>query len=446
MMRFFSIVAAVIPAILGLAVGQEQDLSLDRLHAEPSLAGPALRAPAISPDGKMVTLLKGRDNDARQLDLWAYDLASGTSSVLVSSTDLLAGPEKLSQEEKNRRERQRIYENGIIAYQWDTAGEALLFPLGGDVYLYNLAEKQAVRVTQTEGFETDPKISPLGRYVSYVREDELYIYDRQKSREKKLTKGAGEFIRNATSEFVAQEELDRDTGYWWSPDETKIAYLQIDESPLAIAERLDFSADGVTTISQRYPFAGTDNVRIKVGIVKPKNRRTKWVDLGANKDIYVADIFWSTNSEVLYITRLSRDQKTLDLLAVNPKTGQSAVLLTESSKTWVNLNKSFRALADGGFIWGSERDGFHHLYRYRADGKLHSKLSEGLQQVNDLSCFNEATGALFVTGWQETPLTRDIFQLSLTGEDVVKIPARGEGRTSAAFATDCSAYIGSYLE
>ena len=91
-------------------------------------------------------------------------------------------------------------------------------------------------------------------------------------------------------------------------------------------------------VSQRslsdIPLAGTDNVRIKVGIVKPKNRRTKWVDLGANKDIYVADLYWSTNSEVLYITRLSRDQKTLDLLAVNPKTGQSAVLLTESSKTW----------------------------------------------------------------------------------------------------------------
>jgi len=143
-------------------------LTPERIHASPALSGPSLRRAAISPDGTIVTVLQGREDDARQQDLWAYDLETGEGRVLVSSTDLLGAPEALSAEEKNRRERAREYGRGIVSYSW-VGDNLLMFPLGGDLYLYDLETRKARQVTATKGFETDPKVSSDGKFVAYVR-------------------------------------------------------------------------------------------------------------------------------------------------------------------------------------------------------------------------------------------------------------------------------------
>ncbi|HXI87337.1 MAG TPA: DPP IV N-terminal domain-containing protein, partial [Parvularculaceae bacterium] len=264
---------AVLAGALALAaVAQAKEpmkLTPEALNADASLSGPSVRGAAVSPDGKLVTILKGRPDDARQLDLWAYDIATGKARMLVSSTDLVGEKTELSAEEKNRRERQRIYDYGIIDYQWDQQAKQILFPLGGDVFVYDLAAAKATRVTKTDAFETDAKFSEKGGYVSYVRGDELYVYDLAAGKERKITSGAGGTIRNAVAEFVAQEELSRDTGYWWSPDDSKIAFTQIDESPVPVVDRLEISADKVETVAERYPFAGADNVTIKLAVTTP---------------------------------------------------------------------------------------------------------------------------------------------------------------------------------
>ncbi len=419
------------------------DLTVERIHGDPALAGPRLRTPEISPDGSRVTILRGREDDARQLDLWAYDLATGKSAVLVSSTDLLGQPVELSEEEKNRRERQRIYERGIVTYAWDKAGEALLFPLGGDVFLYDLAKAESRRLTNTDGFETDPKVSPKGGYVSYVRDDELFVYDLKTGWETQLTTGADGTVRNAVAEFVAQEELDRDTGYWWSPDDRLVAFTQIDESPVAIAERLDFGAQGAKTIRQRYPFAGTDNVKIRLGVVAATGGEPQWIDLGENGDIYVANVYWAADGKSLYIVRLSRDQKRLDLLKADPATGKSTVILTETSETWINLYDSFHALKDGSFLWGSERTGYHHLYRYGASGTLMGTITKGDWPVLDVDCVDEKAGAVYFTGWQGSALENHVYKVSLSGGELQQVTT-APGQHSAIFAEDCSAYIGYY--
>ena len=435
-----AVAAAVFPV---QSMAAPKKLTLERLYEEPSLSGPALRGAKISPDGKQVTILKGREDDARQLDLWSYDLATGDSKMLVSSTDLLGAPEELSEEEKNRRERQRIYQYGIVSYQWDSNGEAILFPLGGDVFLYDLKKHEPVRVTETEGYETDPKVSPGGGYVSYVRDNELYVYDLATKKEKKLTAGANDVIRNATASFVVQEELDRDTGYWQSPDDKLIAYTQIDESPVKISERLDMGPDGAYTVRQRYPFAGTDNVLVKLGVVKAGGGRTTWVDLGDNPDIYLANAHWSKDGSTLYVERLSRDQKTLDLLKVDPKTGKSAVILTEHSDVWVNLKQGFRALEDGGFLWASERTGFNHIYKYDADGKLVATLTSGDWPVSNIACVDEAADSVYFTGWTDSVLNTNLYKTSLAGGGAPERVTKQDGRNSASFpGKDCSAYIG----
>ncbi len=415
-------------------------LTPEALNAEASLNGPSLRGAEVSPDGSLVTILKGREGDSRQLDLWAYDLATGEPRLLVSSTDLTGEETVLSEEEKNRRERQRIYDNGIISYQWDEQGRQILFPLGGDIFIYDLETSKAQRLTTTDAFETDAKFSPAGEYISYVRDDELYVYDLANGREKKVTSGAGGTVRNAVSEFVAQEELDRDTGYWWSPGDTRIAYTQIDEEPVPVAERVDINADTVVTIRQRYPFAGADNVKIKLGVVRPKGGRTTWVDLGSDPDIYVARVYWSEDASKLYVARLSRDQKQLDLLEANPATGASKLLFSEKADTWVNLNNDFRALEDGGFIWGSERSGSKQLYHYGHDAALIGAVTGGTGLVGNLLCVDEQASRAIYRGWRETPLESHLFSAPLGGGETTQLTSKA-GSHSATYSKNCQTAI-----
>lgn len=414
-------------------------LTPERLNADPSISGPRLRSAKISPDGRMVTVLQGRKDDARQQDLWSYDLETGQGKVLVSSTDLLGAPEELSDEEKNRRERMREYGSGIVSYQW--AGEnQLLFPLGGDVFSYDLKTSTAKRVTETEGFETDAKVSNDGRYVFYVRANELYVTDLKSGRETQLSSGANETVRNATASFVVQEELSRSTGYWVAPDASKIAYTQIDESPIAIENRIEFGTDGIVNVAQRYPFAGTDNATIKLGIVSRKGGEPVWVNLGDNPDIYLTRARWNTDSSALWVGIMSRDQKTHTMYAVNPADGSMRKLFSGESDVWVNLGDDFKALKDGSFLWSSEQGDKRQIFNISADGEMRAITPDTLL-VNSMNCVDEEAGEVYVTGWQDTPLERHIFKVGLDGSNLTQI-TKTEGRHGASFSKNCNRYIG----
>ncbi|MEM9233310.1 MAG: DPP IV N-terminal domain-containing protein [Pseudomonadota bacterium] len=448
MIRSFALcLSASVAALTSAALAD--DLTIEALHDDAGLSGPSLRGASFSPDGSMITVLRGREDDARTLDLWAYDVETGEGRVLVRSDDLVPDDVELSEEEKNRRERQRIYDSGIISYQWDKKGEYILFPLGGDIFLYNVEDESSIQVTDTpEAFETDPKMSPDGKYVSWVRDDELFVYDIARGTERQATRGAGGTVRNAVSEFVAQEELNRDTGYWWSGDDSMIVFAQIDEEPVDIVERLDFTTEGTNSISQRYPFAGTDNVKIRLGVTRPNGGRTRWIDLGEDEDIYIVDVAWHQGNP--YVLRLSRDNQTLDVLKVDPSNGNSEVVVTETSDTWLNVASGFlgssnsvRSLKDGTFLWMSERTGWRHIYRYTADGELMGAVTSGDWPVKSLNCVNEDEGMLYFTGWQETATEQHLFRVSLDGGEPEKVTDT-PGWHSASFGKGCASRIHSF--
>lgn len=420
------------------------DLTPGIVHSDPSLSGPSLSKVKISPDGKRVTVLQGRDDDASQQDLWAYDLQSGEGRILVSSTDLLGAPEALSAEEKNRRERAREYGKGIVSYSWDDKGEQILFPLGGDVYAYSLIDEKATQITNTEGFETDARISKSGKYVTYVRDNELFIYSMRLGIERQLSAGATDLIRNGIASFVVQEELKRSTGYWMSPNERYIAYTKIDESPVAIEERIEFSAGGIENIAQRYPFAGTDNATVRLGVKPLGGGRTVWVDIGDNPDIYLADVYWSADGNRLYAGILSRDQKSHKMLEISPVTGASKLLFEETSPAWLNVrNSKYKALESGGFLWTSERDGFWHIYRYGDNGSDPVQITKGSWPVSEVNCVDEAGQKIYFSGWQDSALEQHIYSVDFEGGNLKQLSA-GSGRHSARFSQNCAAYIGSF--
>ena len=422
-------------------------LTPEILFSGESLSGPSLRSPKISPDGSFVTVLQGRENDAEQQDLWAYDLESGEGRVLVSSTDILGAPEELSLEEKNRRERLREYSSGIISYFW--AGDSLLlFPLGGDIYLYDLDTQEPRQVTATKGFETDPKVFGNGRYVAYIRENNLYAKDLESGLERQLSDGATDLIRNGIASFVVQEELDRFTGYWPSPDASSIAYTQTDEANVKIRNRIEYTANGVTNIEQRYPFAGTPNATVKLGVVGINGGATRWVDIGEEKDIYLSRAFWSKDSKTLFVGILSRDQKSHRLLKVNPLTGDSELLFEETSSSWVNVEVEYRALKDGSILWSSERNDKWQLFRIQTDGETAGEFTPVTPPeilMTRLNCVSEDKGEVYFTGWKDTPLNRHIFKINLDGTELSKI-TQGNGVNSGNFNKSCERYIGRFSD
>ena len=419
-------------------------LTLEAITGATPLSGPSLMKPAISPDGQRVTYLQGKAGDRFQLDLWEYSLAEGKQRLLVDSAVVLPGDEVLSDEEKARRERQRIAAfRGIVEYQWAPDAKSLLFPLGGQLYRYDLsASGNPVRkLTTGEGFATDPKVSPRGGYVSFVRDRNLWVIDLATGRETPLTTDGSDTIGNGVAEFVADEEMDRHTGYWWAPDDSAIAFARIDETPVPVQKRYEVYPDRTDVIEQRYPAAGDANVRVSLHVAtlgrgKP---RLSSVDLGSNPDIYLARVDWR-GPDRLTFQRQSRDQRTLDLVETTLATGAQRVLLTETSQTWVPLHNALRFLSDDRFVWSSERSGFEHLYLHDADGKPLHALTSGEWVVDSLLAVDEAAGTVYFDGTRDSPLERHVYAVPLAGGAVKRL-SREPGTHAASFSRNASVFV-----
>ena len=414
MLKKIKHLSLAVPLIVGAITVQAKPLSLERIFDDPSLSGKSPVQLKFSPDGSRVTYLQGKTDDYNRYDLWEYNLEDNTNRVLVDSAELFSGPENLSDEEKARRERQRIFGKGILEYTWSTDGKALLFPLNGDLYYYDLASAKSKKLTNTDAFETDARFSPKGNYVSFIREQNLYALALNSGKEIQLSQDGGGVIKNGMAEFVAQEEMSRMTGYWWSGDETKIAYTRVDESPVKEAIRNEIYADEVKLFNQRYPFTGTDNVKIQLGVVKLNDQHVDWVDLGKDEDIYIARAKWLKDSKTLSYQWQNRSQQTLELRFYDSESKKQKVALTENSDTWINLHFDLVFLKDKKhFVWASERDGFKHLYLYRTNGQLVRQITSGDWAVDSLKGIDEKKGIVYFAGRKDTPLESHLYSAPL---------------------------------
>ena len=432
-------------AVIQQTAPTQTGLTPERVFADPALSGPSAVGVKLSPDGTLLTFLKPKETDHNIQDLWAVPVKGGEPYLLVDADTLTSSDKALSEAEKSRRERMRVSARGVVDYEWSENSQSILLPLDGDVYMVDRATKKVTRLTETAGDEVDAKLTPDGKAVSYVRDQTLYLKDLKSGTETQLTpKGEGT-TTYATAEFIAEEELDRHTGYWWSPKATQVVYQKTDESGVDIAQRVEIGGEGVKIVDQRYPFAGKPNAVVEL-YVKTLGGGDVKVDLGSNPDIYLARVNWAKDGKSFYVQRLSRDQHTLDLLQVDPATGVSKVILSEHSDTWVELHDDFRLLADGSFIWSSERDGNKHFYYYGADGKLIRQVTQGDWPVDKLADFNEKTGDLYFTASKDTPIEHGLYKVSYKtpGEPVALTKAGGWW--TADVSGGGAAFIGGYSD
>jgi dipeptidyl-peptidase-4 len=434
-----------------------EKLPLERLFAAPDLSGPTLRGVEISPDGKLIAYLRAREDDKDRFDLWAFDVSESRDRLLVDSRTLAGADRALSAEEESRRERQRTSAySGIVEYSFAPDSRHLLIPLNGDLFVYDLAAKPADavrRLTRTDAYETDARFSPRSHFVSFVRDQNLFVVDIATGTERAVTRDGGGLVSFGMAEFIAQEEMDRDTGYWWSPDERYLALTRVDESPVAEVERFQIEAAGAKVVRQRYPATGARNARVDLFVANLAAESLLPLDLGANTDIYLPRVDWFPDSRGIAVQRQSRDQKTLELLRFDALSGKSRVLLTERNDYWVPLHRELMFLQHSPqFIWASSRDGFQHLYLYGNDGTLIRQLTSGEFMVVGeapepaVRAIDEHARRVYFTANLPSPIERQLYSVSL---DQPAAPARvtaGAGWHSVTMAQDASVFVDTYSD
>jgi dipeptidyl-peptidase-4 len=415
-----SILAAVavllaVPAVAEDAMPEAAPtLSFERVFASPGLDGPAPRQVKLSPDGRYLTLLRNREDDRERYDLWGYDINTREWRMLVDSEALGSGRE-LSEDEKMQRERARVGSlKGIISYQWASDGSGVLVPLDGDLFLAKL-DGTVTRLTDTEGTELNPKLSSKGGFVSFVRDRRLWVGPVGAEAQPVTPAEEADTIRWGEAEFVAQEEMARLQGYWWSPDDSRIVVQRTDEASVGTVTRAAIGAKGTKVFDQRYPAAGTDNAAVELFVMNPDGSGSVKVDLGFDLDIYVARVDWAPDGSAVYVQRQNRAQTKTDVLRVDPATGASTIWFTETAARpdyWVNLSDNYRFLKDGSLLWWSERDGYGHFYRY-ANGQW-SQLTRGTSPTTSLVGVDEAAGTFTYQATADV-LTQQIYRARLDG-------------------------------
>lgn len=438
----------------GPAVAEK--LSIERLFAAPDLAGATLRGAKLSPDGKLVAYLKGADDNPDRQDLWAYDLRTHAHRQLVDARALLPkGGETLSAEEAARRERQRSAAlSGIVEYRFAADSRHVLVPLGGDLYVYDLGATTGPalrRLTDTATYETDARFSPRGHYVSFIRDQNLVVIDLASGRETAVTTGAKGLVSAGTAEFIAQEEMDRSTGYWWAPDESRIAYTCVDEAPVAETKRFEIGAKDVQVVPQRYPYAGTANAKVELYVATlSQPQAAVKVDLGADADVYLARVNFLPDSAQVAVQRQSRDQRQLDLLLADAATGKTRTLLSETSSHWVPLHNDLRFLERSKrFIWASDRSGFRQLYLYDLDGRLVRALTPGDSMAigdssnSGLRGVDEKRGFVYFMSNAASVLERQLYRVKLAGGEPERI-TQAPGTHGVSMSDDAMLFLDSH--
>ena len=420
-MRHFLLVAAAAIAVTTASqplhaqegARVQSPLTIERVFASPALAGQAPRGVKLSPDGKWLTVLRARDIDKDRYDLWGYERATGQWRMLVDSEKVGTG-RAISEAEKMQRERQRIGAlKGIVAYDWAPDGKAILVPLDGDLYLAAL-DGTVQRLTNTPEGELNPALSNRGRYLSFARDNRVWVGEVGGAAPAPVTPtGEPDTVSWGVAEFVAQEELDRIAGLWWSPDDRRMAVQRTDEAPVDLITRTAIGAEGTTIAQQRYPAAGTDNAIVQLFVMDPDGRNQVEVDLGADKDFYLGRVDWAKDGKTLFVQRLNREQDRLDMLAADPATGKTRVLFTERSARghWINLTDNYKWLADCSLVWWSERDGHGHLYRWK--GGRFTQLTKGDWEVTGLAGVDEAGKRIVFTATKDDPLAQQAYAIGL---------------------------------
>ncbi|OIV98009.1 hypothetical protein TanjilG_21719 [Lupinus angustifolius] len=388
---------------------------------------------SFSPDDTLISYLFSPDQRLNR-KIFSFDLKTNKQELLFSPPDGGLDESNISREEKLTRERLRECGLGVTRYEWvkkNSESKSVMVPLPAGVYIQDISNsKLELKLPSISGSPIiDPHLSPDGSMLAYVRDCELHVLNLSTNDSKQLTNGAKESGSiHGLAEYIAQEEMDRKSGYWWSLDSKYIAFTKVDfsEIPLfRIMHQGKFSVGSEAQEDHPYPFAGASNVKVWLGVVSVAGGSVVWVDLlcggreqPKNGAEYLARVNWM-HGNILTAQILNKHHTKIKVLNFDIKTGQRKIILVEENSTWISIHDCFTPLDkgvtkfSGGFIWASEKTGFRHLYIHDANGTCLGPITEGDWMVEQIAGVNEATGVVYFTGTLDGPLESNLYRTKL---------------------------------
>ncbi len=399
-----------------------KQLTIEQIFAEGGVTGRAPETIKWSPDGTKVSFVQ-RDDAGENGELWYVDTTTGEKRVLVSQGKLsqLAPPAGRINDE---RERERVTRYHVAAYTWSPDSRHLLFDSQGQLWYYSLDSGTAVQLTSAPEASEDPKFSPDGKRLAFVRQHNLYVHpvtgeaseqaitrnekEKEKGKDKKRNKNCDQDdarenddnLLNGEVDWVYAEELSVRSNYFWSPEGRDIIFLQMDETRVPTYPITDWLPTHPRVEQEKYPKAGDPNPGVRLGVVGGNGGKVRWISLPAEEESYVPRFGWIREGWA-WAEVLNRKQDVMELYFIDTKSGKSRKVLSETSPdAWVEVNDDFRILESGGrFLWTSWRDGHTHIYLYSfnaldptaADASLERQIERGDYEVIEIAGVDESS-------------------------------------------------------
>ena len=442
-----------------------QDAALVRISREPILDEQAATMRWTS-DSKQVAWMQlllppvsARDKSAQQ-EIWTASAAPLDTQprILLSSEKITAairesGP-AIHRLPDDNGEQANPYQLQDFAWSHETQGQdpakrsILLVGLRSLIW-YELASSQAKTLVSGDQTLSEVAISPDGRSVTFLRDHKLWIVDSGGKAARVFNTPAQGDVLEGEPDWPYRNELHVARGYWWSPDSTQLAYLQLDDRK--VDKYTLHSSDG----SPReivYPKPGGELPIAQVLIKRVGDGEPVKVQLGDTRNFYIPRVTWLPDGQHLAIERLDRRQRTLELLLADSKTGKVTPVITETDQYWINLADEPYFLADGKhFFWSSERSGFRHLYLYDINGKQLEQVTHGEWEVTHLDAVDETSHLVYLTATEKSPLERHVYETKFdiapsSGRSaaVLKHLTSLPGTHTAVFAPDVASFADVY--
>ena len=386
--------------------------------------------PVWAPNGKQFAYFQGGE-------VRLYDVAAKSDKTLLTLAPLEKAAVPVIEPARFDWQNRRVSEDSL---EWSQSGQQLLLSVKGDLFLFSLDTAKWQQLTATPEAERDPKLSGDGTRVAFRLVHDLYVLEIANKQLTRLTDDGSATLLNGELDWVYPEELDLSTAYWWAPDSKRIAYMQFDIAREFVYPQVSLAGLRALSEPERYPQAGTANAEVRVGVVAAAGGPTHWMELGDTRGFLISRVYWTPDSTQLAIERLNRVQNQLVLLLADASVGTARSIVSESDPYWINQNDLFRFLDDGQFLWGSERDGFRHLYLYSLDGKQRRRITEGNWEVTDIAGVDEARQRIYYVSTEASPLERQLYSVKLNGKDRVRV-SQGEGTHEISMSPTAEYYL-----
>ncbi len=376
--------------------------------------------------------------------VWTLNIDTQERTPLIT-------PDKLLRLQKTLK-RKTSHPYAISGYQWSPDEKYILFcnipsrrSSAGNTELdiFDVAKSTLKRITVLKGEHRNVKWSPDSKSIGYVVNSDIYIQKINSSEITQITNTGTETRYNGRFGWVYEEELASVDGWQWSPDGKQIAYMQIDESSVPVADIPNYDSKNMTSIHMRYPKAGDPNPTARVGIVSLKSSsgvpQTKWVKIDRNDDDYLAQMQWNPNGELL-ILQIPRLQNTMNLYQVNPKNCTGKLIFTQTDDAWlVNPGPVTFTGKDGSFLWTEYKDDFAHIFLYEP-GKKPKPITSGNWEVERILGYSESDRTVYFSAGYPTPMDRQILSVSIdTG--IIEHITTTSGSHTAYFNGSFSHYL-----